>query len=558
MRYFQEWESDDLASQVRDMPAFRFSNFEIDVARQELRRGTDVIPIEPQVFDLLVYLVRNRNRIVTREELIDVVWKGRAISEATLSSRVSAVRRVIGDNGNDQLLVRTHHKRGFRFVADVEDSARKSGEIPVVIREQQPAVVELDRRPQNAVTPSGPALDLPDKPSIAVLPFQNRSGDPVQEYFADGLTEDIITGLSRQRWFFVIARNSSFTFKQDTLDVRRVANELGVRYILEGSVRRASGQVRVTAQLIDAMKGINLWADRYDRALSNIFDLQDEITNRVIDSVGSQIIVAEAARVQRKAPQNIEAWDLVMQALPHMWRMTVEEQRLAQELLQRAVALDSEYAHAHALLGWTHLCMFNLDTRMPIGEFTDRALDAGWRAANLDEQDHWAHLVLGLGHARRRRPEPAEMHLSRSLELNPNFALGHAGLGYAFACGGQPERGLASLEQAQRLSPCDPFLAIYAPIARYMALFALEKYEETVTVCRAYAAVHPHHAGAWRLLTGALGLVGKIDEAKEALSRTIALQPDFSSAHVANNTVFAKADDRARFLLGLRRAGLKD
>ena len=158
-----------------------------------------------------------------------------------------------------------------------------------------------------------PALVLPDKPSIAVLPFQNRSGDSIQEYFADGLTEDIITGLSRQRWFFVIARNSSFAFKDDLVDVRKVASELGVRYVLEGSVRKASGQVRVTAQLIDASKGVNLWADRYDRDLANIFELQDEITNRVIGLVGSQIIVAEAARVQRKQPQNIEAWDLVMQ-----------------------------------------------------------------------------------------------------------------------------------------------------------------------------------------------------------------------------------------------------
>src|SRR5262249_31664378 len=158
-----------------------------------------------------------------------------------------------------------------------------------------------------------------------VLPFQNRSGDSVQEYFADGLTEDIITGLSRQRWFFVIARNSSFMFK-DAVDVRKVTNELGVCYVLEGNFRKTNGQTRVTAQLIDACKGVNLWADRYDRDLANIFELQDEITNRVIDSVGSQIIVAEAARIQRKSPQNIEAWDLVMQALPHMWRMTVEEQ----------------------------------------------------------------------------------------------------------------------------------------------------------------------------------------------------------------------------------------
>jgi TolB-like protein len=550
MRYFGLLESDEAASQASSA-AFRFANFEIDVARHELRCGSKIIPIEPQVFDLLVHLIRNRNRIVSREELIDAVWKGRVISEATLSSRVSAVRRAIGDNGDDQLFVRTHHKRGFRFVGQVEDAA--------------PFEMAADRRPAATKFPEGwahsnaamPALALPDKPSIAVLPFQNRSGDSIQEYFADGLTEDIITGLSRQRWFFVIARNSSFAFKDELVDVRKVAGELGVRYVLEGSVRKASGQVRVTAQLIDASKGVNLWADRYDRDLSNIFELQDEITNRVIDLVGSQIIVAEAARVQRKPPQNVEAWDRVMQALPHMWRMSVEEQRLAQDCLRQAIDLDAEYAHAHALLGWTYLCMFNLDARMPIGEFTDKALEAGERAVSLDDQDHWGHFVLGLAHSRRRRPEPAVMHLSKSVELNPNFALGHAGLGYAYACGEQPERGLQSLEQAQRLSPCDPFLAIYAPIVRYMAFFALGQYEETVAVCRSLTALHPHHAGAWRLMTVSLGLLGKIDEAREALARTLALQPDLSSAHVTHDTVFVNPNDRERFLQGLLNAGLK-
>src|SRR5262249_12854718 len=257
MQYFGALERDEAASQARDGPAFRFANFEIDVARQELRRAGDLIPIEPQVFDLLLYLVRNRNRIVSREELIDAVWKGRVISEATLSSRVSAVRRVIGDNGNDQSLVRTHHKRGFRFVADVKDPALAC-EIPATISvRREPAPEYLEARAQVVPVASRPGLTLPDKPSIAVLPFQNRSGDPVQEYFADGLTEDIITGLSRQRWFFVIARNSSFMFKADAVDVRKVANELGVRYVLEGSVRKANGQVRVTAQLIDACKGVN-------------------------------------------------------------------------------------------------------------------------------------------------------------------------------------------------------------------------------------------------------------------------------------------------------------
>ena len=530
---------------------FRFADFEIDVAQHELRRKGEIVPIEPQVFDLLVHLVRNCNRIVGKEELIDVVWQSRAISEATLSSRVSAARRAIGDNGDDQLLIRTHHKRGFRFVGRVENSVRPSDALALNHARRPPAVGNSAKDQQDTT------LALPDKPSIAVLPFENMSGDPEQEYLADGLSEDIITGLSRQRWFFVIARNSSFAFKGETVDVRKVARELGVRYVLEGSVRKAASRVRVTAQLIDASKGVHLWADRYDRELANIFELQDEITNKVINSVGPQIIVAEAARVRRKPLQNVDAWDLVMQALPHMWHMSTEEQRHAQNLLQQAVALDPGYAHAHALLGWTYVNMFNLDSRTPIGEFTDQALDAGGRAVTLDEQDHWGHLVLGLGHARRRRPEAAVTHLSQSVELNPNFALGYAGLGYAFACGGQSERGLEALEQAQRLSPRDPFLTMYAPVVRYMALFALQRYEETIALCRSITASNPNHAGAWRLMTVSMGLLGRIDEAGEALARTLALQPDLSSAHVTNDTVYANPSDRARFLLGLQKAGLK-
>ena len=276
-------------------------------------------------------------------------------------------------------------------------------------------------------------MPLPNKPSIAVLPFQNMSGDPEQEYFADGLTEDIITGLSQQQWFFVIARNSSFTYKGEAVDVRQVASQLGVRYILEGSVRKSASRVRVTGQLIDATLGNHLWADRYDRELADIFELQDEITTRVIGSVSPQILLAEAARVRRKPPQSIDAWDLVMQALPHMWRMTTEDHRRAQDLLLEALTLDPEYAHAYALLGWTYVSMFNLDTGKPIHEFTERALDAGTRAVELDDQDPWGHLVLGLGMRGGESPSPALMHLSKAIELNPSFALGHAGLGYGLA-----------------------------------------------------------------------------------------------------------------------------
>jgi len=528
---------------------FRFDQFEIDLGQQELRRSGRPVHIEPQVLDLLAYLVRNRDRIVSKDELIDAVWQGRVISDAALSSCVSAARRAVGDTGEDQRFIRTAPKRGFRFVGEVDDDASPPADDAAVAR----AMSASDPRDAEAAT----VLDLPDKPSIAVLPFQNMSGDPEQDYFADGLTEDIITGLSRQHWFFVIARNSTFTFKGQAVDVRKVASQLGVKYVLEGSVRKVADRVRVTGQLIDAAHGVHLWADRYDRELADIFELQDDITNRVIGSVGPQILAAEAARIRRKPPQSLDAWDLVIRALPHMWRVTADEQRRAQELLQRAIALDPEYAHAHALLGWTYVSLFNLEADRPIGEYTDKALAAGARAVHLDNEEPWGHLVLGLGHARRRRPELALTHLSRAVELNPSFALGHAGLGYAMACGGQPARGLESLEQAQRLSPRDPFLAIYAPTVQYMALFALERYEEAVAVCRATAALHPNHAGAWRLMTVSLGLLDRTEEAKAALAHTLTLQPDLSSAHVEANTVFADPADRSRFLLGLRKAGLQ-
>lgn len=528
---------------------YTFEDYSLDTDRLELRRGAERVQVDPQVLDLLQYLIANRERVVSKDDLIANIWSGRIVSESTLTSRITAVRQAIGDSGSHQRLIRTIARKGLRFIGEVrENQGGAAATIEAAEATMQPDMATL------TVTP----FHNPDKPKIAVLPLTNMSGDTEQEYFSDGLTEDIITGLSQQPWFYVIARNSTFSYKGKSIDVREIGAQLSVRYILEGSVRKASDRVRVTAQLIDATNGNHLWADRYDRDLADIFDLQDEITNKVIGSVGPQILVAEAARVRRKPTQNIDAWDLVMQALPCMWRMTTEDHRRALGRLEQAVALDPGYAHAHALIGWIHVTMFNLDTRTRIGQFTDLALEAGTKAVALDDQEPWGHLVLGLGHARRRRADLARSHLLKAIELNPSFALGYAGLGYALACGGQPGRGLETLEQAHRLSPRDPFLALYSPTVRYMALFALKRYSDVVETCRGTIALHPNHAGAWRLMTVSLGLLGKIDEAREALAYTLELQPDLSSAHVVNDTVFVDPADRDRFLEGLQKAGLKN
>jgi TolB-like protein len=531
---------------------FHFDGFEIDTARHELRREGNRVAIEPQVFDLLVHLVRNHDRIVTKNDLIETVWKGRAISEAALSSRVSAARRAVGDSGADQRLIRTINKHGFRFVGAVEVAEETSVFGSPMAMAGQRASAKCGR-------PDMSALAWSERASIAVLPFHNISGDPEQGHLADGITEDIITGLSRQQWFSVVDRNSSFAHKGETIDTRKLACELGARYILEGSVRKAGGRIRITAQLVDATKRIHVWADRHDCEAADIFRRQDEITNRIVDSVRSQLVMAEAMRLRCKRSDGVDAHDLVTQALPHMWRMSVGEQQLAQKLLLQATALKSpQGAHAHALLGWTYMNMFNLDSHAPISELTEKALEAGATALALDPQDYWGQLVLGLGHARQRRPEDAVRHLSQCIDINPNFALGYAGLGYAFACGGQPQRGLDALERAWRLGPLDPFLSMCAPVTSYMALFALERYDESIAVCRAVAARHPSHAGARRLMTVSLGLLGRIDEAEQSLASTLALQPDFSTDHVAYNTVFANASDRSRFLRGLQKAGLRN
>ena len=265
--------------------------------------ATDLLPVEPKVFDLLAHLIGKRDQVVSKEDLIAGVWLGRVVSDSALTSCINAARVAIGDSGESQRLIKTLPRKGVRFVGTVREGDSSAGPEP----------------PSVALASPRPALALPDKPSVAVLPFANLSNDPDQEYFADGLTEDIITALSRLRWFFVIARNSTFAYKGKALDVRQIASDLGVRYVLEGSVRKAGDRLRVTSQLIDASTGAHVWAERYDRVLADIFAVQDEITTSVVASIEPQLYEAEILRFQRKPPENLDAWGYVMRAMPLVW-----------------------------------------------------------------------------------------------------------------------------------------------------------------------------------------------------------------------------------------------
>src|ERR1700722_10565484 len=273
--------------------------------RRELSRDRRGVPVEPQVFDLLVYLLENRDRVVSRDDLLDKIWGGRIVSDSTLTSRINAARKAIGDSGSGQKLIRTVPRKGFRFVGSVDAQL-------ISASAEDTAAATSDH-----VGASQLGLPQPDGPAIAVLPFTNMSGDREQEYFSDGISEDIITALSKLRWFFVIARNSSFVYKGKAVHLKQVAEELGVRYVVEGSVRRDGDLVRITAQLNDTTTGSHIWADHYDRDLTDVFAVQDEITDAIVATIEPKIYVAENFRARRKPPNSLDAWDLVMRAMSH-------------------------------------------------------------------------------------------------------------------------------------------------------------------------------------------------------------------------------------------------
>src|SRR5262244_1757813 len=337
---------------------FLFGDHTLDEDRRELRCGAGPVAVEPQVFDLLIYLLQNRDRVVTKNDLIDAVWGGRVVSDSTLTSRINAARRAIGDNGQQQKLIRTIARKGLRFVGDVRLQA--SG--PPSASPQSDAGDSLRT-----------ALPLPDRPAIAVLPFVNMSGEPEQEYFSDGISEDIITALSKLRWFFVIARNSSFTYKGKAVHLKQIGEELGVGYVVEGSVRKDGDRVRITAQLNDVATGSHIWAERYDRSLADVFAVQDEITQSIVAAIEPQLYAAENFRTQRKAPDSMDAWDLVMRALSHYWRVTRQDHVVAQALLEKAIAIDPGYGQAHGVLAATHVFSAHMGwadwaTAVPIAE----------------------------------------------------------------------------------------------------------------------------------------------------------------------------------------------
>lgn len=522
----------------------------LDPERRELTQRGHAVAVGPQVFDLLLHLVRNCDRVVSKDDLLQAVWNGRIVSESTITSHINAVRKAIGDSGGEQRLVRTVARKGFRFVGEIVVEAagdpRPAGGPGV---DEPGAGAPLD-------APQGPGL--PDKPSITVLPFQNLSGDPEQEYFADGVVEDIIAALSRLRWLFVIARNSSFTYKGRAVAVRDVGRELGVRYVLEGSVRRAGKKVRLTGQLIDATTGTHLWAERFEGPLDDIFELQDRMAESVVGAIAPQLERAEIERANRKPTDSLDAYDYYLRGMAKLHRGTREAIEAALSLFYKAIELDADFASVYGAAAW---CYF---WRKLNGWMADRPREIaeGIRLARLAVElgrDDAVALTRG-GHALGHLAgdlDGAIALIDRARVLNPNFAPAWFLGGVLRVFRGEAPSAIENLAHAVRLSPVDPEMFrmqagtalahFFAGRYDFAAAWAEEALVNLPSLLVAVAVAAASHASA-----------GRAEEARQAMERLRMLDPSLRVSNLKDWLPIHRPEDLARFAEGLRLAGLPE
>ncbi|WP_309486932.1 transcriptional regulator [Bradyrhizobium sp. PRIMUS42] len=431
-------------------------------------------------------------------------WGGLAVADNNLTVQIAALRRVLAEAADAASWIETLPRRGYRYVG------------PAVVT-NVPDASAADR--------AASAPTLPDRPSVAVLPFSNLSGDPEQEYFADGMVDDIITGLARINWLFVIARNSTFTYKGRAVDVKQVGRELGVRYVLEGSVRKAGGSVRVTGQMIDASTGAHVWAERYDRSSDNIFAIQDEIAVSAVGAIAPSVRKAEIERVRRKRPDSLDAYDLVLRAQPDVDSGMPEQVTRALTLLERAIALEPAYALAHGNAAMCHHCLF---LRAGLQEVNRAASIRHARSAIVHGQDDalaltWAGFSIGMD--AHDRPA-AFTALEAALAISPSSALTYILGSVILGWGGEAERAIEWSEQGMRLSPFDPW-AWAAFDAQAMSHLLRGHYDEACRAAYKSVQANPAHSITYVQLAAALAKLGRLDEARAAAARVLELQPAF-------------------------------
>jgi TolB-like protein len=474
----------------------RFGPFRLDLSRRELWQGDKLIPVGARALDILCLLVSARGDVVSKDELMAKVWPGIVVEENNIQVHVSALRKALAGTTNGQALLVTVPGRGYRFVG-------LEPEFPVT-------EARLPDQPEHP--------PLPDKPSIAVLPFVNLSGDAEQEYFADGIAEDLITALARFRWFFVIARNSSFTYKGKAIDVKQIAREFGVRYVLEGSVRRSADHVRISVQLIDANAGTQIWGERFDRELLDLFAVQDEITEQVAGAIEPELLKAEGGRAIARSPGNLSAWDLVRQGTWHFHQLTEPTHRRALQLFREAARFAPDLAEAQmwvsraatgvAAYGWC---------RDPDAVLRE-SLAAALTAVRSDEKDAYSHFALAMTHVFLGNLVEAVRAAEKAIELSPSFALAHVGLGMGLLYSGRPREAIKPMAHGLRLNPFDPQNSHWFRV-QALALYFSDQKEHALAAAQRALKARP----GWPLTLETAAIchvaLGQIEEARACLAQ---------------------------------------
>ena len=493
---------------------YHFAEFTLDLARRELRRGDTLVAVEPQVFDVLSVLIEARDRVVTRDELLERVWHGRIVSEATLSSRLNAVRAAVGDTGAEQRLVRTLPRRGIRFVGDVREGPGSGVAQPGASQSPEP---------------SGSRDIHRQVPAIAVLPFANMSGDPAQDYFADGMAEEIITALSRSSALLVLARGFSFAFRGAAVDVRRVGLELGAAYVLEGSVRRSQRRLRITGQLIDAVSGVHLWSDHFEGDLRDVFELQDHVAQSVVASIEPALQLAEIGRVRREPPARLDAYDLLLRAYGLMSDFTAADMEAALGHLGQALEADPAYASAMAAVAY---CRAQCDFQGWGGQNDDdraSAVQLAWQAAGLaphDAQVLWMSAFGIWAMARTGRDGAREM-FGRALLVNPNSAMALILAGWVEIMCGNQGVGREMVARARQLNPRDPRGWLTSGILALAAIVD-EDYAHAAAWAERALAQNQRFAVALRVLIVARIRLGEPDKAALATRELLGVEPELT------------------------------
>lgn len=505
----------------------QFDRFVLDLARGCLRVDDRELELRPKAFKVLCHLAERAGSLVAKEELQKAVWNNIAVSDDSLVQCIRQLRRTLRDD--QHRLIRTVARRGYILTARVAEHAASS---------------------------STPPLALPDKPSIAVLPFDNISGDPEEAYFADGIAEDLITALSRTSSLFVIARNSSFAFRQEKHDIRTIGDKLGVRYVVDGSVRKAGSRVRLTAQLIEAASGTHLWANKFDGALDRIFELQDQIITSLIGAIAPKLRAVEIARAGRKRTGSLDAYDLVLRSLPMQASMTKNSLGEAIDLLDRAITLSPDYPDALAGGAWCRALRPSNGYSNDAARDFREAADLAGRALEADRANPVALRSAGFVVLFTRRDYHSAWDLiDRSLSVDPNSAASWAWRGFVSAFAGEPGDATNEFLKAIRLSPFDQWMNTYS-LGMAFSLLTNDQFEEGLRWARKSMQENPRWGAAHRYLVGALSLTGRAAEARAVAQDYLALEPGFTMRRLVETGPYRRTPNQERLFAAMRQAGL--